>query len=427
MRELKQDWRDIFCGFRVALDIKKMFLGFLAVVLSLVLVVAWLWVAERWGLVAADSCSATMSMIADSPPTQWGFLCGKICTGLAALTVKTCIFALVTCLILVVIWSLFGGAISRIAAVEFAKDERIDMREGLSFACSKFWSFFWSPLVPLVGIGIFMLCNDVGGLFGRIPVVGPLFVGPFFPLALLAGFLVTLLTIGAAFGLPLMFPTIAAEGTDAFDAISRAYSYVYSRPWRYIWYSLVSCVYGAVVCGFVIAFAIFMVEVTMGAVHFGMGDENFRLMRIQAESALSCLRDPMTNAEITALGVMPITKQICAWCVLVWAGFLVAGPVMGFVASYVLTANTIVYSLMRKAVDGTDMTEVYVEEDEEDFALPATEEAPAPAAEEKTPDANADDTGSDAEADEEPAPAKKKAKKARKKAKRKSTRKKKTT
>lgn len=426
MRELKQDWRDIFCGFRVALDIKKMFLGFLAVVLSMLLIVGWLWVAEQWGLVAEGSCSSTTSLIADSPPTQWGLLCQQIRTGLMALCWQTCVFTLVSLLILLVIWSLLGGAISRIAAVEFAKDERIDMREALSFAGSKFWSFFWSPIVPLIGIGIFMVCNDIGGWVGRFPWLGlgPLWVGIFFPLALLAGFLVTLLAMGAFFGLPLMFPTIAAEGTDAFDAISRAYSYVYSRPWRYIWYCLVSCVYGAVVCGFVVAFAVFMVEVTMGTVHFGMGDDGFRLTRVLAESSLCSLRDPMTHEQMTALGVMPITQQICAYAVLIWTGFLVLGPVLGFVASYVLTAESIVYSLMRKAVDGTDMTEVYVEEDEEDFSLPATEEAPAPAPEENAADAASDDTGADADADEEAAPAKKKAKKKRKK---KATRKKKTT
>jgi len=423
MRELKQDWRDIFCGFRVALDIKKVFLGFLAVVLTLVLVMCWVWVSEKWGLVSDGVCDSTMSLLADSPPSQWCVLGQQVKLAAMGLTWKTSIFTLGALLITLVIWSLFGGAISRIAAVEFAKDERMDMREGLSFAGSKFWSFFWSPIVPLLGIGLFMFCNDVGGWIGRIPAVGPLWVGICFPLALLAGFLVTLLTIGAVFGLPLMFPTIATEGTDAFDAISRAYSYVYSRPWRYIWYCLVSCVYGAVVCAFVIAFAIFMVEVTMGTVHYGMGDEGFRVARIFAESSLCSLRDAMTNEQMEALRVMPVTGQICAVCVLIWTALLIAGPVLGFVASYVLTAEAIVYSLMRKAVDGTDMTEVYVEEDEEDFSLPATEEQPAPPAEEEAPAAETEDTGADAE--EEPEAPKKKAKKKAKK--KKTSRKKKTT
>jgi len=40
MRELKQDWRDIFSAFRVAFDPKKMLLGFVGVFLSLL----WIWV-----------------------------------------------------------------------------------------------------------------------------------------------------------------------------------------------------------------------------------------------------------------------------------------------------------------------------------------------------------------------------------------------
>ena len=54
----------------------------------------------------------------------------------------------------------------------------------------------------------------------------------------------TLLLVGLVFGAPLMIPTICVEGTDSFDAISRSMSYVYARPWRYIWCKLVALVYG---------------------------------------------------------------------------------------------------------------------------------------------------------------------------------------
>lgn len=438
MRELKQDWRSIFCGFRIALDGKKMFLGFVAIVLSLVGLLLLVWAGQGLGAldaVTVDGPASLCKMLFTAPPNGWSALSREMVTAFytTGLDLREVLFLVVAGLYLLVIWSIFGGAISRSAAVEFARDERIDLRESLSFAKSKFWSYVSSPVVPLIGIAIFMLCNNLGGLVGRIPGLGPLLVGLGFPLALLAGFLVALMTIGAVLGLPLMFPTISTEGTDAFDAISRAYSYVYSRPWRYIWYNLVACVYGAVVCCFVVAFAVLMVETTLGTVHFGMGDSAFQDIRINVESTYCGVREPLSaeRAE-TVQSLAPWRWTVCGGLLKLWIGILVVGPLAGYVASYVLTAHTIVYFLMRKVVDGTDMTEVYVADEEEDFALPpagpageaATEPMPAQAA---PPEAQPDDAASGEDtavkSEEEATPKTKKKKTTRKK----TTRKKKAT
>ena len=55
----------------------------------------------------------------------------------------------------------------------------------------------------------------------------------------------TLVLLGTVGGFNLMYPTIAVEGSDSFDAISRTFSYVYARPWRMLFYTLVAIVYGA--------------------------------------------------------------------------------------------------------------------------------------------------------------------------------------
>ena len=39
---------------------------------------------------------------------------------------------------------------------------------------------------------------------------------------------------------------MAIEGPDAFDAVSRSYSYVFNRPWRWLFYNVVAIVYGAI-------------------------------------------------------------------------------------------------------------------------------------------------------------------------------------
>ena len=46
--------------------------------------------------------------------------------------------------------------------------------------------------------------------------------------------------------LNLIYPTLSVEVSDSFDAISRSFSYVYARPWRMLFYTLLLLVYGAV-------------------------------------------------------------------------------------------------------------------------------------------------------------------------------------
>jgi alcohol dehydrogenase class IV len=54
------------------------------------------------------------------------------------------------------------------------------------------------------------------------------------------------LVIGLGGGVNLMFGAIAYENSDAFDAVSRSLSYVYARPWRLAFYTLLATVYGSI-------------------------------------------------------------------------------------------------------------------------------------------------------------------------------------
>jgi len=395
MRELRQDWRDLFFGFRIALDPKKMMLGFVGLLVSVLILLLLTWAffpaaaTDMVGVIANPMRVSRGLPEGVYPRTELGIFLRDALE--SAFTYKSppegamprppvvpervlrpvaVVFAAIAGLLLLLIWSFFGGAIMRIAAVELAKDDRIDISEATAFAKKKYLSFFWGPVVPYIGIAFFILCILIGGWVGRIPYLGPLVVGIFFFLAILAAFLILFIAIGGVLGVPLMGATIAYEGTDAFDAISRAYSYIFSRPWRLLWYGLVACAYGLAVTAFVVAFTSVMLKICLGVGGAAMG-AHFEPIRhlLQTGDFLRGEIAPGLNANIC--------HQICA--VLVKAAiFIVWGLVLGYVVSYLATQATIIYSLLRKAVDGTDMTEVYIEEEEE--AAPAPEAKPAEAA-----------------------------------------------
>ena len=134
------------------------------------------------------------------------------------------------------VWALFGGAITRMAAVELAGKETVGIKEALRFVVRRYLSYFGSPLVPLGLIGVLILVDIVLGLIQLIPFVGDLSTSLLWPLLILTGLGKALLLVGLV-GYPMMYPTISAEGSDTLDALSRSYNYVYQSPWNYIGYS----------------------------------------------------------------------------------------------------------------------------------------------------------------------------------------------
>src|SRR5689334_10977948 len=93
------------------------------------------------------------------------------------------------------------------------------------------------------------------GYLHMIPLFGDIVIdGLLWGLMILIGLAMAVVLVGLV-GWPLMAATISAEGTDAWEAVSRSYSYVYQAPWHYIFYSIVAMLYGAVVVFFVVLMA----------------------------------------------------------------------------------------------------------------------------------------------------------------------------
>jgi hypothetical protein len=161
-----------------------------------------------------------------------------------------------------------------------------------------------------------------------------------------------------------MWPTIAMEGTDAFDAISRAFNYLFARPWKTIWCCFMASVYGVVVITFVAWFTCMLLRITDATVARGMGQDWVWVQQFLREG----VADRMAGFPLLIAMVLVCVVHVLAW-----------GLVFGFVASYKISSMTIIYSVLRRSVDGTDMSEVFLPEPE--GAAPIAPEMPAAEAE----------------------------------------------
>ncbi len=276
------------------------------------------------------------------------------------------IFFLVYGIYFLVIWSVFGGAITRIAAVHFARDEKISVRQALAFSTSKFLSFVSAPIIPLliiVGMGLVLA---VGGIVANVPVLGPMVIGILFVGALAAGFVMTLVMLGLAGGFTLMYPTIAVEGSDSFDAISRSFSYLYARPWRLAFYSAVSIAYGALTYLFVRYFIFILLSI----VHVALGKFVFAHAASQAQLFQTMWPSPTSvgrlSYDVDWISLTP-SERVGAGLIAFWVS-LVVYMLGAFTISFYFSISTIIYYLMRNDVDSTELDDVHLDPTEEEFA-----------------------------------------------------------
>ena len=250
------------------------------------------------------------------------------------------------------VWCLFGGAITRIAVVRLGRDERVGLRESLDFARRKLPSFFGAPLLPLLAIVLLGLPLILLGLLMRLEV-GVLVAGVLWAAIGVTGLVMALFGIGLLFGWPLMWSTISTEGTDAFDAISRSYAYTFQRPLHYAIYAVLATVLG--VLGWIIVgfFCDVTIQLADWAIAWGAGPDRFAGVQL-------ALTDPSASGLFWS-GAKLI--QFFTGCI---RAFLTA-----FSAGYFWVAAGGVYLLLRRDADQTEIDDIFLEEDEElEFGLP---------------------------------------------------------
>jgi hypothetical protein len=268
------------------------------------------------------------------------------------------IFAVIT----LCIFSIFGGAICRIAALQFAREEKPGISEALRFSIKKFWGFFTTPLVPLGIAAIIWAFIFLIGVLGNIPFgVGEILVGIFMWLALPAGAIVAAVIIGTVAGFNLMFPAIAYDGSDSMDAVSRSFNYVYARPWRMGVYTFAAFIYGAICYIFVRFFAYLLLWSTYRGLRLGAGLDSARGL----PDKVAAIWPEPTFHELLAYSTEAGSLSEKTAALLVYLSALVViGLVVSFIISFYFSSNTIIYALIRNKVDNTPLEEIYTEPQE---------------------------------------------------------------
>ncbi|MGC8625241.1 MAG: hypothetical protein ACP5VQ_08245 [Phycisphaerae bacterium] len=286
------------------------------------------------------------------------------------------VLLLVLVSIIAIAWA--GAMICRQTALEFV-GRRPMFSANIAFTAAHLGSFIKAPLLPFITILGTGLALTVLSLIGAIPFLGEMFVGLIFIVFLILGFIIMLMVLGLIGGFNLIYPTLAVEGSDSFDAISRSFSYVYARPWQMLFYTLLLLVYGVATYLF-LSFAMF---VLLAGVHIfvGWGMTLFGLVHgwYTGSGKLAALWPAPRFGQLIApinWWAMNWSETIGALFLYCWL-FLTVALLGAYVISFYFAGNTILYLLLRRSVDGQALNEIFPDQSAAPTAVAAQPSAAA--------------------------------------------------
>ncbi len=257
----------------------------------------------------------------------------------------------------IIVWAFCGGVITRLAAVQLGCEERLGVGTAVKHVGRNYIWYLISPLFPLLGLVLVSLPVMAVGLLMRLDA-GAMVAGLLWPLVLVGGLIMLIFMVGVGFGWPLMFPTISSEsGSDAFEAFSRSFSYTFQRPLQYLFYGLVTILFG-VLCRWVVALAAGqVVELSLWAASWGGGAA--RINEVLAGTGGASLAD---NGGWLIRSCNGITDVV----------------VVAFGFAFFWCGATAIYLLLRRDADQVDLDEVFLDQDAARYGLPPLQAA-APA------------------------------------------------
>lgn len=254
----------------------------------------------------------------------------------------------------ILVWAVGGCAIARMAACDFSAGVLVPFRKGIGFALGRIGSLLVAVLLPLIVAALVTVCMAAAGWlllgFGGIHVVGAVVYG----LLLLAGVFTVALLACYVLGLPMLIPAVACEGADGIDAIQRAFAYVLGRPLRLLIFGLIALLIGWVS-------VVVLDIVAKAAIGFAGWASTLFAGSTAQEIVHRAAETPATGgtARITVANRPEGSAGTASQIVRVW--ILLPRVLVGaFAVSYIFSASTILYLLLRQVHDGQDWSELWM-------------------------------------------------------------------
>ena len=310
------------------------------------------------------------------PGTRWSF--------------KAFLYLLTGCTFSLLIWCFVGVAICRVCLLKLTRNEPMSLDEAFEFALEKSVAAIGAVGIPLLGVAVMCVPAFLLGLLMGFDL-GVMIVGLLWFVVLALAAAMALLLLGLMFGWPLMVASVACEGQNSFDAMTRAYAYTFQRPLNYVMYLLISMVFGGF-CWLVIA------NVTDGVVSLGYWSTSFGTALVSNDdSRMDVVRSLVAPTTVDEKGNIiaqdPSTPLYAGQAMIRGWTWLLRSLSAAFIYGLFWCMASATYLLLRKDVDDSELDEISVVNQQRTYELPPlkTDENGIPQVQTPTPKENGDE------------------------------------
>jgi len=258
------------------------------------------------------------------------------------------------------LWGVFGGAIARSAAAEFAGQRRLTWPQALGQSLSRGVSATLVTAGPLILVGMIVgLLAALGwlflGIFALNYVGGALYI-----VAILLGAVAALTLLGLALGWPMLVPAVMCEGSDAMDAVGRVFAYVRARPLRLLLYWTILALLAALALWFVFLAVSWTTSIAGRASSLWLDGGYDDLIRLRGTTGGESWTTQDTRWQNHTGGMVGFWTRLT---LLVVPAYLV---------SFAHTGGALLYLAMRRVCDGQSESDIWDPTRERPSPIPAS-------------------------------------------------------
>jgi len=273
-------------------------------------------------------------------------------------------------LVAVVAWSLAGVMLVRMTAADVVRGESLSLAQVVGFGLRHVASLLSAVLISLSCFGALWGLALLGGLFAKIPSLGPLVVSLLWFIPLVLGLLMAFVTVGFVAGWPLMVATIGIEDSDGFDGFSHVHGFLTDRPTLLVGHAVLGTVVGSIATCLAWTALALTLWLAGSAVSAGLdaftsgdgglaavsGDESTSLVSGREVPAALLLSDTDSSGEEGDVSFS--STFLVFWVRVAYVLFV------GYTASVFWGVVTGLYLIVRDSADGIPVTHMWLESDD---------------------------------------------------------------
>ncbi len=278
---------------------------------------------------------------------------------------------------LAAIFFLTSTMTSKITIEQLRGDVFFSVGKSLSFIKEK-WKTVLGAFIGLPFLILLLLLIPVTiALLGKIPMIGQpilVFTSLFTPFGFLLGLLIAFLGVACFCSLFFVPAIVATTGADAFETVYQVFAILWNQPWRLIGYGILLFVLKLILLPFwiIFCFAGFSIAILpiqglhpeiiqssigitnkwLGDALKGLSDSVQKIAGIFFENGI-----PFISTDIP-LPIIPSYPATISAIFITITLIFVIGSVVAYLFSLASVGTTIIYSIVRKHVEGDNVLEV---------------------------------------------------------------------